>query len=216
MKRFFAWVLARLRGRSGEWSQEARDLDRRLRTIRFEPRASLGPELYARARRGEGAPATGRSGRGRPLAWGAAGVALTGVLVWLLVFGGSDREASRLDRCCFDLDGGNQADDGLVIVAGAGETVSSLFLYEDRDGSGGFTPDDVARFAPAGGRQAGGTRGLVTRDHCCWDLDAGGRADDGIMVVSAPPDRVLLAAIYEARERSGAASRGALLRYVLR
>ncbi|MGH7537288.1 MAG: hypothetical protein ACREMF_01520 [Gemmatimonadales bacterium] len=215
MKRFLAGLLARLRGPNREGPEQGGDLDRLLRTIRFEPRASLGPELYARARRGEGAPVIGRSGRGRPLAWGAAGVAVMGVLIWHLASGGSDREASRLDRCCFDLDGGNHADDGFVIVAGAGETVFSLFLYEDRDGSRGFTPADVARFAPAGGRQAGGTLGLVTLDHCCWDLDAGGRDDDGIMVVSAPPDRVLLAAIYEARESPGAASRGALLRYVL-
>lgn len=218
MKRFFTGVLARLRGRGREWPEEIRDLDRRLRTLQFEPRASLGPELYARARRGEGAPAISGSRRGRPLAWGAAGVTLVGALVWFLTSGESDRQASRLDRCCFDLDGGGRADDGVVIVAGADETVSSLFLYEDRDGSGGFTPGDAVRFGPGASREAAGPlpSGLILLDHCCWDFDAGGRDDDGIVVVSAPPDRVLLAAIYEDRARAGAASRGALVRYVLR
>ncbi len=57
------------------------------------------------------------------------------------------------------------------------------------------------------------TAGLVTREHCCVDFDGGGPADDGVLVIGVPPDRVLMAAIYE-RERRPAA--GAPARFPLR
>jgi hypothetical protein len=39
--------------------------------------------------------------------------------------------------------------------------------------------------------------GLVTFEHCCLDFDGGGPADDGLLVIGVPPDRVVMAAIYE-------------------
>ncbi len=39
--------------------------------------------------------------------------------------------------------------------------------------------------------------GLVTTEHCCLDFDGGGPADDGLLVIGVPPDRVVMAAIYE-------------------
>jgi hypothetical protein len=39
--------------------------------------------------------------------------------------------------------------------------------------------------------------GLVTIEHCCLDFDGGGPADDGLVVLGVPPDRVVMAAIYE-------------------
>ncbi len=39
--------------------------------------------------------------------------------------------------------------------------------------------------------------GLVTIEHCCVDFDGGGPADDGLVVIGVPPDRVVMAAIYE-------------------
>jgi hypothetical protein len=58
-----------------------------------------------------------------------------------------------------------------------------------------------------------GAGGLVTREHCCVDFDGGGPADDGVLVIGVPPDRVLMAAIYE-RERMPPA--GAPARFPLR
>jgi hypothetical protein len=53
----------------------------------------------------------------------------------------------------------------------------------------------------------------VTREHCCVDFDGGGPADDGVLIIGVPPDRVLMAAIYE-RERP--APLGAPVRFPLR
>ena len=43
------------------------------------------------------------------------------------------------------------------------------------------------------------TEGLVTTRHCCIDLDGGGPSDDALLVIGVPPDRVVMAAIYEER-----------------
>lgn len=215
MKRWLARLLGGVRRRTGADSEATRDLHRTLAALRFEPRASLGPELYARARRGEG-KAIRAAGWRRRLGWGA-GAGLLAVVGWLALRPDAPVGAGRLDRCCFDLDGAGPADDGLVILALPGEAIARVSLYEDVDGSGTFTPGDVVRLEP-GVRRASAdplAPGLVPLDHCCWDLDAGGREDDGIVVVSAPPDRVLIAAIYEDRSGTRAASRSALLRYVL-
>jgi hypothetical protein len=44
---------------------------------------------------------------------------------------------------------------------------------------------------------AAGVPGLVTRERCCLDFDGGGPADDGLLVIGAPPDRIVMAAIFE-------------------
>jgi hypothetical protein len=74
-------------------------------------------------------------------------------------------------------------------------------VYEDRDGSGGLTSADVVRFergaVPA--LHSGGRDPLTTIEHCCVDFDGGGPEDDGLIVIGIPPDRVVMAAIYERR-----------------
>lgn len=217
MRRWLVRLRAAFRRRAEADPAAILDLHRTLAAVRFQPRASLGPELYGRARRGERPPAPGL-GWGRRLGWGAAGTALLGAVAWLALRPDAPVGGGHLDRCCFDLDGGGPADDGLVILARQGETIASAFIYEDADGSRTFTPGDVIRLGPGIHRETTDPvrPGLVPLDYCCWDLDGGGREDDGIVVVSAPPDRVLLAAIYEDRPGTRAASHGAVLRYVLR
>jgi hypothetical protein len=45
--------------------------------------------------------------------------------------------------------------------------------------------------------QEASAAGLVTIEHCCLDFDGGGPADDGLLILGVPPDRVVMAAIYE-------------------
>jgi predicted anti-sigma-YlaC factor YlaD len=55
------------------------------------------------------------------------------------------------DVCCWDLDGGPRADDGVVTVSTEGEAVACVILYDDVDGSRSFSRGDVVRFATASG-----------------------------------------------------------------
>ena len=192
---------------------DLRDVDRALRAVRFEPRASLGPEIAGRAGRGESPRARPRRGR-RGLAAAmalAAGLAAVWIGLPLLRRG----SPVTVDRCCYDLDGGGAADDGIRVVAHRDAEVQRLWIYEDQDRSGGLTPGDVVRLERGGAPALAetGTGGLVTREHCCVDFDGGGPADDGVLVIGVPPDRVLMAAIYE-RER--VAQPGAPARFPLR
>jgi hypothetical protein len=106
-----------------------------------------------------------------------------------------------VDRCCFDLDGGGDADDGVRIVAERDAAVHRLQVYEDRDGSRGLSAGDLMRLdrggAPA--MRADLPDQLVTIRRCCVDLDGGGPPDDALLVIGVPPDRVVMAAIYERR-----------------
>ena len=56
------------------------------------------------------------------------------------------------------------------------------------------TADDIRSWLTA--------EGLVTTRHCCIDLDGGGPSDDALLVIGVPPDRVVMAAIYEERDES--------------
>jgi len=192
---------------------DLRDLDRALRAVRFEPRASLGPEIAGRAGRGESPHARPRRGRRGLAAAVALAAGLAAVWIGLPVL----RRGSpvTVDRCCYDLDGGGAADDGIRVVAHRDAEVQRLWIYEDQDRSGGLTPGDVVRLERGGAPALAetGTGGLVTREHCCVDFDGGGPADDGVLVIGVPPDRVLMAAIYE-RER--VAQPGAPARFPLR
>ena len=192
---------------------DLRELDRALRAVRFEPRASLGPEIAGRAGRGESPRARPRRGRRGLAAAVALAAGLAAVWIGLPVL----RRGSpvTVDRCCYDLDGGGAADDGIRVVAHRDAEVQRLWIYEDRDRSGGLTPGDVVRLERGGAPALAetGTGGLVTREHCCVDFDGGGPADDGVLVIGVPPDRVLMAAIYE-RER--VAQPGAPARFPLR
>jgi hypothetical protein len=121
-----------------------------------------------------------------------------------------------VDRCCYDLDGGGDADDGVLVDAQRNARVHRLRIYEDLDRSSSYSEGDVVRLerggSPAMHRAA--SQGLVTIEHCCLDFDGGGPADDGLIVIGIPPDRVVMAAIYERPEGSdeSAASAGFPLR----
>jgi hypothetical protein len=183
-----------------EMPDDLRDLDRKLRSVRFGPRASLGPELLGRMRRGDQPSGSGR-GNSRRL-WAAAAVAVltAGGALTLATFRSlTGTQAVTVDRCCYDLDGGGEADDGVLILAERNARVHRLRVYEDLDGSRSFTPADLVRLdrgaEPAVHGLAG--QGIVTIERCCLDFDGGGPDDDGLLVIGVPPDRVLMAAIYE-------------------
>src|SRR3954471_21149832 len=181
---------------------ELEALDQRLSGIRFRPRASLGPELQGRVRQGETPTGDGRPRFSRQLR------VLVGLAAALLLAAGLTlylRPAASVvvDRCCYDLDGGGVDDDGVLIVAERDARVHRLQVYEDRDRSHRSSPGDVIRLDrgsdPAMGPGAAG--GLVTTRHCCIDLDGGGPSDDALLVIGVPPDRVVMAAIYEESTR---------------
>jgi hypothetical protein len=104
-----------------------------------------------------------------------------------------------VDRCCYDLDGGGAADDGVLIHAERDARVHRLRVYEDRDGSRAYSSADLIRLDRRGepSMQGPSGEGLVTIERCCLDFDGGGPDDDGLLVIGVPPDRVVMAAIYE-------------------
>jgi hypothetical protein len=176
--------------------RELGEMDRALRGIRFRPRASLGPEVLGRLRRGEPSKGTLPPRRRRPvLAAVAAALMLAAGAALALRAPGS----VMVDRCCYDLDGGGDTDDGVVVLAERDAKVHQLRIYEDLDGSGGFTAGDLVRLDRGGSpaMHEASVAGLVTIEHCCLDFDGGGPADDGLLVIGVPPDRVVMAAIYE-------------------
>ena len=175
---------------------ELEALDRRLAEIHFQPRASLGPEIQGRLRRGE------TPGRRAWLAWHPRQVAgLAASLLLLIGLALYLRPAASVvvDRCCYDLDGGGLADDGVVVVAERDARVHRLRVYEDRDHSHHSSAGDLIRLDRGGSVAMGTDAGerLVTTRHCCIDLDGGGPSDDALLVIGVPPDRVVMAAIYE-------------------
>jgi hypothetical protein len=179
-----------------EVPHELAEMDRELRGIQFQPRASLGPEVLGRVRRGEWSKGAVSPRRRRPA---LAALAATLVLAagTALALRGSGRVV--VDRCCYDLDGGGESDDGVVVLAERDAKVHQLRVYEDLDGSTSFTPGDLVRLDRRGSpaMQETSAAGLVTIEHCCLDFDGGGPADDGLLILGVPPDRVVMAAIYE-------------------
>lgn len=175
---------------------ELEEMDRALRGVGFRPRASLGPEVLGRLRRGERSKGAVSPRRRRPAlaAVAAALVLAAGAALTLRAPGGV-----VVDRCCYDLDGGGDADDGVVVIGQRDAQVHQLRIYEDLDGSGGFTAGDLIRLDRGGSpaMHEASAAGLVTIEHCCLDFDGGGPADDGLLVLGVPPDRVVMAAIYE-------------------
>ncbi len=180
--------------------EELRRLDALLRAVEFQPRASLGAEVSGRLRHPlpEAPEPVSRVARLRRV------LGLTGVgalLLWGLSWsmGRHPSGPAAVDRCCQDLDGGGDADDGLVIVPAAGKTVDRLAIYEDRDGSHSFTAGDSLRFERRGAPTMVGALGAgpMTREYCCLDYDGEGESDDALLVVGLPPNQISLAAIYE-------------------
>ena len=183
-----------------EMPEELRRLDEKLRAVRFRSARSLEPELLGRIRRGD--PPRNRevfAWRGH-LAKAAAALLTAGAaLAFASYFPLSGRAVVTVDRCCYDLDGGGPADDGVLVSAERDSKVHRLRVYEDVDGSRTFTPDDLVRL-DRGEKPAihgASVAGIVTTRRCCVDLDGGGPEDDGLLVMAAPPDQVLMAAIYE-------------------
>lgn len=176
---------------------EFKALDEALRGVQFEPRASLGPELEGRLRRGERVQPPGLFRHRQRIAGVAAGLVLAAAAAFAL----RSPSPVLVDRCCYDLDGGGDADDGVRLLAHRDSRVQRLWVYEDSDDSGGFSGGDVVRLSrgskPA--LQGFADDGLVTLQRCCLDFDGGGSTDDGLLVIGVPPDRVLMAAIYERR-----------------
>jgi hypothetical protein len=54
----------------------------------------------------------------------------------------------------------------------------------------------------------------VAVDHCCQDLDGGGRADDGVLIVSQAGVKVQDLRIYEDLDRSGGYTPGDPVRFI--
>lgn len=196
---------------------DLRDLDRSLGGVRFEPRASLGPEIARRA--GQGGEESGPGGPGRQPRLRLAALAAAVLAAAVVTLGPAlpflrSAEHVTVDRCCYDLDGGGDEDDGVLVEAVPDRRVHRLRLYEDRDRSRSFTGGDVLRL-DRGAEPAvhgGGAAGLVTIERCCVDFDGGGPSDDGLLVIGVPPDRVVMAAIYERRAGTGPGAGTAPLR----
>lgn len=181
------------------------ETDRLLAGIRFVPRASLGPEIAGRVRRGETSTGGFAPWRSAIRYWlpVAAAMVLTvpaGVLAWR----GLATPVLRGDHCCQDLDGGGNTDDGYVVEA-RGRRIERLTLYEDIDGDGRLSTADRVRLAR-------GATPVLADDSvhssiriCCVDLDGEGPADDGLLVLSGPGEHVVLAGIFEQRARTSAA-----------
>ena len=183
---------------------DLRELDQALGEIRFRPRENFGAELAGRAARTE-VPALSRRAWGRrmPLAAAVCAAALL-----LAAWAGWNARVVAVDRCCYDLDGGTDRDDGVLVMARRNEDVRRLAVYEDRDASRSYTAGDPLRFSRGAEPTVLGLEAadLVTTRHCCIDFDGGGPADDGLLVVGVPPDRVMMVALYEEapdRSRSG-------------
>jgi hypothetical protein len=182
-----------------EWGDPPADLaglDVRLARLEFAPRASLAPEIEGRTRHpGPGRPSF-RPGR----RWVAAGVATAASIAVIVAAGLVNlRRSTVVDRCCADLDGGGRADDGVRVLVGHAGQVRRVSVYEDRDGSRGLTATDTVRYSGAGDRQLPLRMppGFQATRHCCADYDGGGVPDDGVLVLELPPDRVLMAVVYE-------------------
>ena len=190
---------------------ELRELDRRLRGIAFTPRASLGPEILGRVRRGE-SPAGAGPPRRRRQALATVTAALLAATAGAILLRATG--SVTVDRCCYDLDGGGDADDGVLVLAERDARVHHLRIYEDIDRSRSFTESDLVRLdrGPSPAMHRAATGGLVTIEHCCVDFDGGGPADDGLVIIGVPPDRVVMAAIYERRPGDAAGSAGFPLR----
>lgn len=177
---------------------DLRDLDRHLRQIRFQPRASLGAELVGRFQRGDrGAPAGPRFSRQQRLGGIGGLLVLALAASWVIIV--QPLNQLTVDRCCQDLDGGGDADDGILVVTRKGTDVKYLTVYEDRDGSRGFSAGDPVRYTREAGPVLNGPIHPQARtvEFCCLDYDGGGPADDALMIVNLPPDRITMAAIIE-------------------
>ena len=189
-----------------EIPDELRQLHEKLGAIRFRSAGSLEPELLGRLRRDDPPQIPEFVAWRRYTATAAAALLTAGAALAFAGFIPVPRGAVvTVDRCCYDLDGGGPADDGVLVRAQRDSKVHRLRVYEDVDGSRSFTPGDLVRL-DRGEKPAilsAGGEGVVTTERCCLDFDGGGPDDDGLLVIGVPPNRVLMAAIYETGAAAG-------------
>jgi hypothetical protein len=185
---------------------ELRQLHENLGAVRFRSAGSLEPELLGRLRRGDPPQIPGFVAWRRYAAMAASALLTAGAALAFAGFIPMPRGAGvTVDRCCYDLDGGGPADDGVLVLAQRDSKVHRLRVYEDVDGSRSFTPGDLVRL-DRGEKPAilsAGGESVVTTERCCLDFDGGGPDDDGLLVIGVPPNRVLMAAIYETGAPAG-------------
>lgn len=116
-----------------------------LRTLDARATSLLGGFLPAPVSR----PPRYRHGIGLALATLVASAAA--IALWIGATPTTHATASGVyrmhDVCCFNLDGGEHADDGMLTVSRAGEVVDCVLLYEDRAGIKRFAQLDPLRFA---------------------------------------------------------------------
>ncbi|HEY7027852.1 MAG TPA: hypothetical protein VH438_09620 [Gemmatimonadales bacterium] len=177
---------------------DPRDLDALLGRIQFRPRASLEGEVAGRWARGDRPTPNPTPVRSR-LVWLGVMLLLLGAVLYLMQSQLGLARVRTVDRCCEDFDGGGDRDDGMLVVSRRGSDVQRLAIYEDLDGSRSYTAGDALRFDRTGrpSLQQPFTAGMRTFELCCRDYDGGGPADDAVVIMALPPDRIAMAAIYE-------------------
>jgi hypothetical protein len=180
------------------WLADPRDLDALLGRIQFRPRASLEGEVAGRWTRGDRPTPTPTPVRSK-LVWLGVILLLLGAVLYLTQSQLRLAQVRTVDRCCEDFDGGGDRDDGMLVVSRRGSDVQRLAIYEDLDGSRSYTTGDRIRFDRTGrpSLQQPLTAGMRTFELCCQDYDGGGQADDAVVIMALPPDRIAMAAIYE-------------------
>jgi hypothetical protein len=68
-------------------------------------------------------------------------------LAWSLGLAGAAtaQDVAIRDACCFDLDGGGKADDGILVLSRGGTEVLMILIYEDPDQNKKFDTADKIR-----------------------------------------------------------------------
>ena len=180
------------------------DLDALLGRIQFRPRASLEGEVAGRWARGD-RPTPNPTPVTSKLVWLGLMLLLLGAVLYLVQSEFGLAQVRTVDRCCEDFDGGGDRDDGMLVVSRRGSEVQRLAIYEDLDGSRSFTAGDALRFDRSGRPtlQQPFTADMRTFEVCCRDYDGGGPADDAVVIMALPPDRIAMAAIYERLPAAG-------------
>jgi len=183
---------------------DPRDLDELLGQIQFRPRASLEGEVAGRWARGD-RPTPNPTPVTSKLIWLGLMLLLLGAVLYLVQSEFGLTQVRTVDRCCEDFDGGGDRDDGMLVMSRRGSDVQRLAIYEDLDGSRSYSAGDVLRFDRSGrpSLQQPFTAGMRTFELCCRDYDGGGPADDAVVIMALPPDRIAMAAIYERLPAAG-------------
>ncbi|HSE66671.1 MAG TPA: hypothetical protein VLB12_06775 [Gemmatimonadales bacterium] len=183
---------------------DPRDLDALLGRIQFRPRASLESEVAGRFARGD-RPTPNPMPVRNILVWLGVMLLLLGAVLYLVQSEFGLAQVRTVDRCCEDFDGGGDRDDGMLVESRHGSDVQRLAIYEDLDGSRSYTAGDPLRFDRSGRPSLHQPllAGMRTFELCCQDYDGGGPADDAVLIMALPPDRIAMAAIYERLQTAG-------------